>query len=147
MSGRAAGPREPRAASGKPPLTLCLSAEAKVSDKKKVAEKIKEREKLQRKKQEEAMKRVRVWPGRASPKANGERPAAFLRRLGGHRWLHFCFVSLLKLEESEDSKELTPEEQLADKLRLQKLQEEADLELAKETFGGECEGCAGSRFP
>ncbi|ETE69434.1 Eukaryotic translation initiation factor 3 subunit J, partial [Ophiophagus hannah] len=47
-----------------------------------------------------------------------------------------CFVSLLKLEESEDSKDLTPEEQLADKLRLQKLQEEADLELAKETFGG-----------
>ncbi|XP_070619131.1 eukaryotic translation initiation factor 3 subunit J [Erythrolamprus reginae] len=41
-----------------------------------------------------------------------------------------------RLEESEDSKELTPEEQLADKLRLQKLQEEADLELVKETFGG-----------
>lgn len=30
---------------------------------------------------------------------------------------------------------LTPEEQLADKLRLKKLQEESDLELAKETFG------------
>ncbi|XP_007445157.2 eukaryotic translation initiation factor 3 subunit J, partial [Python bivittatus] len=40
-----------------------------------------------------------------------------------------------RLEASEESKELTPEEQLADKLRLQKLQEEADLELAKETFG------------
>lgn len=52
----------------------------------------------------------------------------------------------MKLEESEDSKELTPEEQLADKLRLQKLQEEADLELAKETFG-EWEGWAGSCFP
>ncbi|XP_001366614.1 eukaryotic translation initiation factor 3 subunit J [Monodelphis domestica] len=40
-----------------------------------------------------------------------------------------------RLEEPEESKELTPEEQLADKLRLKKLQEEADLELAKETFG------------
>ncbi|KAL7980227.1 hypothetical protein Chor_001495 [Crotalus horridus] len=40
-----------------------------------------------------------------------------------------------RLEASEESKELTPEEQLADKLRMQKLQEEADLELAKETFG------------
>ncbi|XP_063170038.1 eukaryotic translation initiation factor 3 subunit J isoform X1 [Candoia aspera] len=40
-----------------------------------------------------------------------------------------------RLEASEESKEVTPEEQLADKLRLQKLQEEADLELAKETFG------------
>lgn len=40
-----------------------------------------------------------------------------------------------RLEEPEDSKVLTPEEQLADKLRLKKLQEESDLELAKETFG------------
>nr|XP_056721715.1 eukaryotic translation initiation factor 3 subunit J [Euleptes europaea] len=40
-----------------------------------------------------------------------------------------------RLEASEETKELTPEELLADKLRLQKLQEEADLELAKETFG------------
>ncbi|KAG8145261.1 hypothetical protein E2320_013620 [Naja naja] len=65
----------------------------------------------------------------------GRGTAASPRRLGGLRWLQPCFVSLLKLEESEDSKDLTPEEQLADKLRLQKLQEEADLELAKETFG------------
>uniref|UniRef100_G1Q778 Eukaryotic translation initiation factor 3 subunit J n=3 Tax=Myotis TaxID=9434 RepID=G1Q778_MYOLU len=40
-----------------------------------------------------------------------------------------------RLEEPEETKVLTPEEQLADKLRLKKLQEEADLELAKETFG------------
>ncbi|CAO2586289.1 Eukaryotic translation initiation factor 3 subunit J [Lemmus lemmus] len=40
-----------------------------------------------------------------------------------------------RLEESEEPKVLTPEEQLADKLRLKKLQEESDLELAKETFG------------
>ncbi|XP_021012116.1 eukaryotic translation initiation factor 3 subunit J [Mus caroli] len=40
-----------------------------------------------------------------------------------------------RLEEPEESKALTPEEQLADKLRLKKLQEESDLELAKETFG------------
>nr|KAF6499899.1 eukaryotic translation initiation factor 3 subunit J [Molossus molossus] len=39
-----------------------------------------------------------------------------------------------RLEEPEETKVLTPEEQLADKLRLKKLQEEADLELAKETF-------------
>ncbi|EAW77271.1 eukaryotic translation initiation factor 3, subunit 1 alpha, 35kDa, isoform CRA_c [Homo sapiens] len=39
------------------------------------------------------------------------------------------------LEEPEEPKVLTPEEQLADKLRLKKLQEESDLELAKETFG------------
>ncbi|XP_075752913.1 eukaryotic translation initiation factor 3 subunit J isoform X1 [Pelodiscus sinensis] len=40
-----------------------------------------------------------------------------------------------RLEAPEESKELTPEEQAADKLRLKKLQEESDLELAKETFG------------
>uniref|UniRef100_A0A2K5PFF1 Uncharacterized protein n=1 Tax=Cebus imitator TaxID=2715852 RepID=A0A2K5PFF1_CEBIM len=40
-----------------------------------------------------------------------------------------------KLEEPEEPKVLTPEEQLADKLWLKKLQEESDLELAKETFG------------
>ncbi|EPY75552.1 hypothetical protein CB1_001622002 [Camelus ferus] len=41
----------------------------------------------------------------------------------------------VKPEEPEEPKVLTPEEQLADKLRLKKLQEESDLELAKETFG------------
>uniref|UniRef100_A0A8C4Y308 Eukaryotic translation initiation factor 3 subunit J n=1 Tax=Gopherus evgoodei TaxID=1825980 RepID=A0A8C4Y308_9SAUR len=40
-----------------------------------------------------------------------------------------------RLEAPEEAKELTPEEQFADKLRLKKLQEESDLELAKETFG------------
>lgn len=45
-----------------------------------------------------------------------------------------CVLSL-QLEAPEEQKELTPEEQLADKLRLKKLQEESDLELAKETFG------------
>lgn len=44
-------------------------------------------------------------------------------------------VCSLQLEAPEEQKELTPEEQLADKLRLKKLQEESDLELAKETFG------------
>lgn len=33
------------------------------------------------------------------------------------------------------SNQLSPEEQLAEKLRLNKLQEEADLELAREAFG------------
>ncbi|KAM9817107.1 eukaryotic translation initiation factor 3 subunit J-B [Neosynchiropus ocellatus] len=35
----------------------------------------------------------------------------------------------------EDQPELTPEEQLAEKLRVKKLQEDADLELAKDAFG------------
>lgn len=48
----------------------------------------------------------------------------------------------MQLEAPEEHKELTPEEQLADKLRLKKLQEESDLELAKETFG-ECVLCHG----
>ncbi|XP_072258635.1 eukaryotic translation initiation factor 3 subunit J [Pyxicephalus adspersus] len=39
-----------------------------------------------------------------------------------------------RIEEAEPV-ELSPEEQLAEKLRLKKLQEEADLELAKEAFG------------
>ncbi|XP_054719634.1 eukaryotic translation initiation factor 3 subunit J-like [Uloborus diversus] len=34
-----------------------------------------------------------------------------------------------------DKKDLTPQERLAQKLKQQKLQEEADLQLAKETFG------------
>ncbi|KAF3832710.1 hypothetical protein F7725_026375 [Dissostichus mawsoni] len=38
-----------------------------------------------------------------------------------------------ELEENEE--ELSPEELLADKLRVKKLQEEADLELAKDAFG------------
>ena len=46
-----------------------------------------------------------------------------------------CFQTSFQLEEPEEPKVLTPEEQLADKLRLKKLQEESDLELAKETFG------------
>lgn len=51
---------------------------------------------------------------------------------------NFCSPSVpfpTQLEAPEEHKELTPEEQLADKLRLKKLQEESDLELAKETFG------------
>ncbi|XP_068128575.1 eukaryotic translation initiation factor 3 subunit J-like isoform X2 [Hyperolius riggenbachi] len=39
-----------------------------------------------------------------------------------------------RLEEPEPV-ELSPEEQLAEKLRLKKLQEDSDLELAKEAFG------------
>lgn len=41
-----------------------------------------------------------------------------------------------KLDESKNA-ELTPEEELAEKLRVKKLQEDSDLELAKEAFG-EC---------
>ncbi|KAI2648234.1 Eukaryotic translation initiation factor 3 subunit J [Labeo rohita] len=39
-----------------------------------------------------------------------------------------------QIEESKDSTELTPEEELAEKLRVKKLQEDSDLELAKEAF-------------
>ncbi|XP_077442565.1 eukaryotic translation initiation factor 3 subunit J-B [Stigmatopora argus] len=40
-----------------------------------------------------------------------------------------------ELEEEELQEELSPEEQLAQKLNVQKLQEDADLELAKDAFG------------
>ncbi|XP_051919308.1 eukaryotic translation initiation factor 3 subunit J-B isoform X3 [Hippocampus zosterae] len=40
-----------------------------------------------------------------------------------------------ELQEKELEEELTPEEQLAEKLRVQKLQEDADMELAKDAFG------------
>ncbi|XP_030270374.1 eukaryotic translation initiation factor 3 subunit J-B [Sparus aurata] len=41
----------------------------------------------------------------------------------------------LKKAMDEKQEELTPEEQLAEKLRVKKLQEDADLELAKDAFG------------
>ncbi|KAG5839369.1 eukaryotic translation initiation factor 3 subunit J-A-like isoform X1 [Anguilla rostrata] len=40
-----------------------------------------------------------------------------------------------RLDESPEKSDLTPEEELAEKLRVQQLQEEADLELAKDAFG------------
>ncbi|XP_069622561.1 eukaryotic translation initiation factor 3 subunit J isoform X2 [Ranitomeya imitator] len=40
-----------------------------------------------------------------------------------------------RLEENEEPVNLSPEEQMSEKLRLKKLQEDADLELAKEAFG------------
>uniref|UniRef100_A0A3B3ZMS2 Eukaryotic translation initiation factor 3 subunit J n=1 Tax=Periophthalmus magnuspinnatus TaxID=409849 RepID=A0A3B3ZMS2_9GOBI len=40
-----------------------------------------------------------------------------------------------KQQEQEDMPELTPEELIAEKLRVKKLQEESDLELAKDAFG------------
>jgi len=46
---------------------------------------------------------------------------------------------LARLEEikkmEEENRELTPEEQMEEKLRRQRLQEEADLEIAKDAFG------------
>nr|CAG4652391.1 EOG090X0OQM [Triops cancriformis] len=48
-------------------------------------------------------------------------------------------------EEEEDSlKSMTPEERLGEKLRLQKIQEEADLQLAREAFGTTEQAKAGS---
>ncbi|KAG8183028.1 hypothetical protein JTE90_015659 [Oedothorax gibbosus] len=40
-----------------------------------------------------------------------------------------------RLQKEQQNKDLTPQERLANKLKQQKLQEEADLQLAKETFG------------
>lgn len=40
-----------------------------------------------------------------------------------------------RLDESTEKSDLTPEEELAEKLRVKQLQEEADLELAKDAFG------------
>ncbi|XP_030621521.1 eukaryotic translation initiation factor 3 subunit J-A isoform X1 [Chanos chanos] len=40
-----------------------------------------------------------------------------------------------RLEQSSEDTALTPEEELAEKLRVKKLQEDSDLELAKEAFG------------
>lgn len=45
-------------------------------------------------------------------------------------WLFFFLWHLLIQEEA-----LTPEEQQAEKLRVKKLQEDSDLELAKDAFG------------
>jgi len=43
--------------------------------------------------------------------------------------------ALAKMQQAEEERELTPEEELERKLMDQKRQEEADLELAKEAFG------------
>lgn len=47
-------------------------------------------------------------------------------------------LSLLQIEETTESTECTPEEELAEKLRVKKLQEDSDLELAKDAFGECC---------
>ncbi|XP_043083550.1 eukaryotic translation initiation factor 3 subunit J-A isoform X1 [Puntigrus tetrazona] len=44
-------------------------------------------------------------------------------------------VKRIELQDSENSTELAPEDELAEKLRVKKLQEDSDLELAKEAFG------------
>ncbi|RUS72491.1 hypothetical protein EGW08_019745 [Elysia chlorotica] len=43
-------------------------------------------------------------------------------------------------EKKEEQKELTPEEKLAERIRLQKIQEEADLNIAKGLFGVQAQG-------
>lgn len=45
-------------------------------------------------------------------------------------------VCVLQLKENQESTVLSPEEEVAEKLRQKKLQEEADMELAREAFGG-----------
>lgn len=49
--------------------------------------------------------------------------------------LNICSVSLSLWNLSFQQEELNPEEQLAEKLRLKKLQEESDLELTNDAFG------------
>ncbi|KAK3526173.1 hypothetical protein QTP70_017728, partial [Hemibagrus guttatus] len=95
-------------------------AVTKPSEKKKLGDKIKEKESLQKKKQEELQKQP---------------------KLGGTTSCEDCWNGMLglghffQLEDSKDSTECTPEEELAEKLRVKKLQEDSDLELAKEAFG------------
>ena len=49
----------------------------------------------------------------------------------------FYFNFLCQNKEEEEKKKLSAEEMLAEKLRQQKLQEEADLDIAKEVFGSD----------
>ncbi|KAM8877782.1 LOW QUALITY PROTEIN: eukaryotic translation initiation factor 3 subunit J-B [Synchiropus picturatus] len=88
--------------------------ESKVSEKKRLIEKIKEKENRLKKKQQEQ-----------NEKENVSFQSSFLL------W-HFTLFNVLF---SLSSNELTPDEQLAEKLRVKKLQEDADLELAKDAFG------------
>lgn len=90
--------------------------EPKVSEKKKLMEKIKEKENRLKKKQEEVKKSL-------EDEVCGAINALFQLRA--------AFASLVFLQEEE----LSPEEQLAEKLRVKKLQEESDLELTKDAFG------------
>ncbi|KAB0394103.1 hypothetical protein E2I00_005137, partial [Balaenoptera physalus] len=71
--------------------------------------------------------RGHVLRGRPGAEGGGRRH----RR--GDRWEDEDEDGDVKLEEPEEPRVLTPK-QLADKLRLKKLQEESDLELEKETF-------------
>lgn len=99
-------------------------AETKVSEKKKLSEKIKEKENRLKKKQQEVkekeledkvsvffLKHMTIFSYNVCPHLN---------------W--FCVILL-------QEEELTPEQELEEKLRVQKLQEAADLELAKDAFG------------
>lgn len=90
--------------------------EPKVSEKKKLMEKIKEKENRLKKKQEELTKNL-------EDEVCGAINALFQLRA--------AFASLVFLQEEE----LSLEEQLAEKLRVKKLQEESDLELTKDAFG------------
>lgn len=92
--------------------------EPKVSEKKKLMEKIKEKENRLKKKQEELKKNLQE-------DVCGALNALFPLRVA------FSSLSFFRLQEEE----LTPEEQLAEKLRVKKLQEESDLELTKDAFG------------
>lgn len=47
--------------------------------------------------------------------------------------IQYLILSLYRMVFQQE--ELTPEEQLAEKVRVKKLQEDSDLELAKDAFG------------
>lgn len=81
-------------------------------------EKIKEKEERLKKKQEELKKNL------------GEEVCGAINALFQ---LPVAFSSFFFLQLQEE--ELSPEEQLAEKLRVKKLQEESDLELTKDAFG------------
>lgn len=98
-------------------------AETKVSEKKKLSEKIKEKENRLKKKQQEVKE-----------KELEDKVSVFLKHMTIFSYNvcpHLNWFCVILLQEEE----LTPEQELEEKLRVQKLQEAADLELAKDAFG------------
>lgn len=119
-------------------VPLCKFSETKVSEKKKLSEKIKEKENRLKKKQQEL--RAKELQADVSFCAFFFTPlwltvfyiihkAVVLPVISNHVLILTLWHLLLQ------QAELTPEEQLAEKLRVKKLQEDADLELAKDAFG------------
>lgn len=109
-------------------IPLFKFSEAKVSEKKKLSEKIKEKENRLKKKQQELKVKEK------------QENVSFVMALTGSIqfttvviYNNVFILALLHLLLQQE--EPTLEEQLAEKIRVKKLQEDADLELAKDAFG------------